>query len=81
MAKEFTVTLNFPGPLSSMGLLFPFSFLSLSLFGGGVDGGIVFSELCINDHFDKGTKALILTGTVFEVRVTAIIMKTSFPGD
>lgn len=50
-----------------------------SLFWGV--GGIVFLELCMNDHFDKGTKALILIGTVFEIKVTAIIMKTSFPGD
>lgn len=43
--------------------------------------GIVVLELRINAHFDKGTKALILTGTIFEIKVTAIIMKTSFPGD
>lgn len=43
--------------------------------------GIVFLELCVNDHLDKGTKALVLIGTIFEIRVTAIIMETSFPGD
>lgn len=62
--------------VSSLPLLF--------LFGGAgmvVVGGIVFLELPLNDHFDKGTKALILIGTVFEIKVTAVIRRASFPGD
>lgn len=45
---------------------------------GGIES-IVFLELCINDHFDKGAKAFVPMGTVFEIRVTAIVMKTLYP--
>lgn len=64
---------------NGIGFLFPFFFFFLV--GAAVIGDIVFLKLCINDHFDKGTKALILIGTVFEIKVTAIITRTWFPGD
>lgn len=64
--------------LNSIRLLFPFS-LSLSFEGVGRIESIAFLELCINDHFDKGAKALVPMGTIFEIRVTAIVMKTSYP--
>lgn len=82
MAKELAAILSLCSPCLLHPIVLGFFFLfCFVLVGAAVIGDIVFLKLCVSDHFDKGTKALSLIGTVFEIKVTAIVMRTCFPGD